>query len=150
MGSHFAGHAHEIRALDTYIKLVRAADAVHQRVNTALARYDLTTSQFGVLEAIYHLGTLCQKDIAVKVLKSTGNITLVIDNLEKRGLVERTRNLHDRRKTDVHLTADGVTLIKRILPGHVARIVDDLSILTPTEQAELGRLCRKLGLQVAE
>ena len=56
-----------------------------------MAAFDLTISQFGVLEALYHKGPLCQRDIAAKILKSTGNITMVIDNLEKRELVRRER-----------------------------------------------------------
>jgi MarR family 2-MHQ and catechol resistance regulon transcriptional repressor len=52
-------------------------------VHRVLAEPKLTISQFGVLEALYHKGPLCQRDIASKILKSTGNITLVIVNLEK-------------------------------------------------------------------
>lgn len=147
MGTHYNGTPEEIRALNVYIKLTRAADAVHARVNQHLTDHNLTVSQFGVLEAVYHLGPLCQKDIAAKVLKSTGNITFVIDNLEKRALVERRRNPDDRRMVDVYLTDAGRALIEEILPGHVALIAEDISILTPEEQAELQRLCRKLGLR---
>ena len=67
----------------------------------------LTISQFGVLEALHHKGPLCQRDIAVKILKSTGNITLVIDNLEKQGLVTRERTSEDRRYLTIRLTGQG-------------------------------------------
>lgn len=50
-----------------------------------------------MLEALYHKGPLCKRDIAAKILKSTGNITLLIDNLEKNGLVRRERDNEDRR-----------------------------------------------------
>src|SRR5512137_147164 len=85
------------RALNTFTKLMRAAESVTSRVHRVLAAPKLTISQFGVLEALYHKGPLCQKDIAAKILKSTGNITLVIDNLEKNGLVRRERDSEDRR-----------------------------------------------------
>lgn len=106
---------------------------------------NLTISQFGVLEALYHLGPMCQNDLAGKILKSSGNMTMVIDNLEKRSLVTRQRNPDDRRMVTVSLTKNGVDLIERILPEHVAAITDEMKILSPEEQIQLGELCRKLG-----
>ena len=47
-----------------------------------LADHDLTVSQFGVLEALHHRGTLSQRDLARKLLTSTGNISIVLKNLE--------------------------------------------------------------------
>lgn len=135
----------EKRSLDTYIKLMRAADTVTANAQRHLAQAGLTTSQFGVIEALFHLGPLCQRDIGKKILKSSGNITTVIDNLEKRGLVKRRPGAEDRRYVAVHLTAAGEELIRELFPSHAAGIVAELGVLTPQEQEELGRLCRKLG-----
>jgi MarR family 2-MHQ and catechol resistance regulon transcriptional repressor len=90
---------------------------------------------------------MCQSDIGAKLLKSSGNITLVIDNLEKRDLVRRERDPDDRRMVIVSLTEKGRDLIERIFPGHVAAILAEMSILTAAEQETLGRLCRQLGKQ---
>ncbi len=146
MGTHYQGTPDEIRALDVYIKLARAADAVTQRINSHLKEDGLTVSQFGVLEALYHLGSMCQTELASKILKSTGNLTLVIDNLERDGLVERQRDGADRRFVSVYLTPTGRQLIDRIFGPHVAGVVETMNALAPAEQAELARLCRKLGL----
>lgn len=146
MGTHYQGTPEEVRALDVYIKLARAADVVTQRINHHLKADGLTVSQFGVLEALYHLGPLCQTDLAGKILKSTGNLTLVIDNLERSGLVERQRDTVDRRFVSVHLTPAGHELISRIFQPHVAGVVETMSALTADEQEELAALCRKLGL----
>lgn len=145
MGTRYQGSKDEILALDAYIKLVRAADSVSSRIHRHLAEQDLTVSQFGVLEAVFHLGPLYQRDLAEKLLKSGGNMTLVIDNLEKRELVKREREADDRRCIKVCLTQKGQQLINQIFPTHVAAVIDEMSILTPNEQAELGRLCRLLG-----
>jgi MarR family transcriptional regulator, 2-MHQ and catechol-resistance regulon repressor len=150
MGTHYQGTPDEIRALDVYIKLSRAADAVTQRINRHLKEDGLTVSQFGVLEALYHLGPMCQTELAGKILKSTGNLTLVIDNLERGGLVERQRDTVDRRFVSVHLTPAGEELIGRIFRPHVAGVVDTMSALTAAEQEELARLTRKLGLAQRE
>jgi MarR family transcriptional regulator, 2-MHQ and catechol-resistance regulon repressor len=141
------GTAGEQQALDTFVKLMRATEAVSARVHQHLHDVDLTISQFGVLEALYHLGPLCQKDLAQKILKTGGNLTLVIDNLEKRQLVRRERDKSDRRIIQVHLTAEGEALIQIVFPRHVEIVVNDLSVLTTQEQAELAYLCRKLGRQ---
>jgi MarR family 2-MHQ and catechol resistance regulon transcriptional repressor len=65
--------------------------------------------------------------------------------LEKRELVKREREVDDRRCIKVCLTQKGHQLISRIFPSHVAAVVNEIGILTPDEQEELGRLCRKLG-----
>ena len=135
----------EKKALNVYTKLMRAAESVTVRTNRAMAASDLSISQFGVLEALFHKGPLCQRDIAVKILKSTGNITMVIDNLEKRGLVRRERGLEDRRYITIYLTDAGQTLIAEVFPRVMAAIVEEIGILELTEQDELGRLCKMLG-----
>jgi len=133
------------RSLNTYTKLMRAAESVTGRVSRAMA--GLTVSQFGVLEALYHKGPLCQRDIAAKILKSSGNITHVIDNLEKQGLVERVRGASDRRYLTVHPTVAGTELITRAFAGVEAAIVAEMSELTEQEQEQLGMLCKRLGLK---
>ena len=135
------------RALNTYTKLMRAAESVTVRVHRVLAAPKLTVSQFGVLEALYHKGPLCQRDLAAKILKSTGNITLVIDNLEKNGLVRRVRDNEDRRFLTVHLTETGSTLITKVFGDVEAAIVCEMASLPEHEQELLGTLCKKLGLR---
>ena len=147
MATHYQGTMAEIRAHNAYIKLVRASESVFGRIGQNLrAEGGLTLSQFGVLEALWHLGPLCQRDLGLKILKSSGNMTMVVDNLEKRQLVDWRQNAEDRRVTEVHLMAKGRALIKEIFPRHAAQITEELGRLTAAEQKQLGALCRKLGL----
>ena len=150
MASRFQGTRAEERALDTYVKLRRAINTLGVREAEVMRSAGLTESQFGVLEAVLHLGPLCQREIAAKILKSAGNLTTVIDNLERRGLVERQRGLEDRRVIHVHLTADGERLIRDLFPRHVAALVQSFNVLTTAEQERLGELCRRLGRQERE
>ncbi len=131
-------------ALETFVKLMRAAESVSTRVHAHLADVRLSISQFGVLEALYHLGPMCQRDIAEKILKSSGNLTLVIDNLQKRGLVLRQRDQQDRRFTIIELTVEGKGLIEGFFPGHARKISGVMAALSKEELRELSRLCRKL------
>ena len=146
MGTHYAGTDSEVRALDAYIKLSRAAESVSHRINAHLRDQDLTVSQFGALEALYHLGPMQSGELGEKILKSSGNMTLVIDNLVNRGLVFRQRRTDDRRCIDIHLTPVGKALITEIMPGHIAGVVAVMSALTNREQEKLAELCRALGL----
>jgi MarR family 2-MHQ and catechol resistance regulon transcriptional repressor len=145
MGTHYKGSTEEVRALDAYIKLMRAAESVSARIHRHLKDSELTVCQFGALEALHHLGPLCQRELGDKLLRSGGNITMVVDNLEKRGLVRRERCSEDRRMIRVNLTPSGARLIRRVFPNHAKAVADDLSVLSSAEAEDLGRLCRKLG-----
>ena len=137
----------ETKVLKLYTQLMRATSTVTEKMHKHLLDHKLSISQFGVIEALYHLGPLCQKDLGDKILKTSGNITLVIDNLEKTGLVRRERDSADRRRMVVKLTAAGNKLIREIFPNH-SKIAQTLfSVLEPAEQKSLGRLLKKLGLR---
>jgi MarR family 2-MHQ and catechol resistance regulon transcriptional repressor len=105
----------------------------------------LSLGQFAVLEALYHVGPLCLGDLARRILTSSGNLTLVIDNLEKQGLVKRQQEGRDKRFVLATITPLGRRLIARIFPSHALRITEVMGRLTPPEQEKLGDLCRKLG-----
>lgn len=141
----FKGSKKQMLALDTYIKLTRASDSIQARLNNAVSMQSLTISQFGVLEALMHLGPLCQNELGSKILKSNSNMTTVIDNLEKRGLVKRQRSLSDRRMIEIFLTDEGRELIEGLFPHHVSAIEEQFNVLTEAEQDQLGSLLRKLG-----
>ncbi len=147
MPTHYEGTEQEQLALDSYIKLQRAAETSLHRTTAHLSHHNLTTSQFAILEALYHLGTLSQRQLADKVLRSASNISIVLKAIEKRGLIERERDPSDNRYMQVQITEQGRALITSFFDEHVAGIVAEMSALTAAEQVELGRLCRKLGLR---
>ena len=149
MGTHYRGTETERRALDGYIKLARAAEATGATINDHLRDYGITVSQFGVLEALYHLGPMTAGELGEKILKSSGNMTLVVDNLVKGGLVTRKRRSDDRRCVEVQLTAEGRALLAQLWPQHVKRVVAAFSSLSTEEQEQFAALCRKLGLAQA-
>ncbi|MGE5323166.1 MAG: MarR family winged helix-turn-helix transcriptional regulator [Actinomycetota bacterium] len=133
------------RALNAYVKLARAANTAMAYARVGLEDADLTLSQFAVLEALYHVGPQNLGDLARRILTSSGNLTLVVDNLEKRGLVKRRQQGKDKRFVRASITPAGRKLIARIFPQHSQRIVEVMGRLTVAEQEQLGRLCRKLG-----
>jgi MarR family 2-MHQ and catechol resistance regulon transcriptional repressor len=146
MGTHYKGPAGVVRALDAYIKLMRAAGSVSARLAGFLTEVGLTTSQFGALEALLHLGPMGQCDLAAKLLQTGGNITMVVNNLERRGLVRRRRL---GRRVEVQLTPRGRRLIVAIFPRHARNIAREMGVLRAAGLAELGRLCKKIGKKEA-
>jgi len=145
MPTHYPGTRAERRTLDTFIKLTRCTNSLLARLAERNSVGGLTYSQFAVLEALYHLGPMTQGEVGQKVLKSGSNMTTVIDNLERDGLVRRERDTRDRRVVHVHLTEAGSSEVEAVLPGHVAALVEEFSILSAREQEALGELCKKLG-----
>lgn len=146
MGTKHKGTIAEIRVLNTWIKMVRALGKIKPLIEGHLQSEGLTPAQFGVLEIIYHLGPLCQKEISEKQLSSAGNITMVVNNLEKLKLVKRDRNPDDKRYYKVRLTEAGLKKIKIVFLKHTAKIMKVFSVLTKAEQAELSRLSKKIGM----
>ena len=145
MPTHYVGTRAEMRTLDTFIKLSRCTNSLLARLVQRETIGDLTYSQFAVLEALYHLGHMTQGEISNKVLKSGSNLTTVIDNLERDGMVRRERDVEDRRVIHVHLTEAGKVKVEAVFPGHVAALVDEFSVLSANEQKTLSELCKKLG-----
>jgi MarR family 2-MHQ and catechol resistance regulon transcriptional repressor len=145
MGTHFKGPKREVTALNTFITLRRASESLTSKLKLSLDRYGLSEGQFAVLDALYHLGSLSQKKLGSKLLKSGGNITMVIDNLERSGYVIRKRGKEDRRFFIIELTLKGKKKIEETLPAQVDLITVMLNTLSKSEQKELQKLCRKLG-----
>jgi MarR family 2-MHQ and catechol resistance regulon transcriptional repressor len=93
---------------------------------------------------------MSQREIGAKLLRSGSNITTVLDNIERRGLVTRTRRRDDRRAIEVTLTADGRRLIGTVFPQHARRIARLFDALPPPDRRRLGALCKTLGRSITE
>lgn len=145
MGTHYKGSEEEKSTLNAFIKLMRATESMNNRLARHLSDNNLTLSQFGTLEALLHLGPLNQRELGEKLLKSGGNITLVIDNLQKHDLVEKKTDPNDRRAVIISLTKKGRDFIEDYFPQHLDKIKEEFSCLNQKEKEQLGALCKKLG-----
>lgn len=91
---------------------------------------DVTPGLFGVLVVIEANPDLKQSDLARAAQLDRSTVVTVIDNLEKRGLVERRAALHDRRSNAIRLTAAGTTLLKKLkrqVAQHEKRLLQNFS-----------------------
>lgn len=120
--------------------------------NTAhiAAEYDLTLSQFGVLEALYHIGDLTVGEVKEKILSSDGTIPVVVKNLEKRGLLYRKQDPNDKRKSILSLTEQGRKVISEAYPVNEKMIRDQLSVWNGEEKRQLIALLRKFRTESKE
>lgn len=140
----------EERALRLWIALARCYSTFSRAVAQGLAEHGLTTPQFGVLEALHHLGPLSLGELADKLLVTGGNITYVMDRLEEQGLVYRDRSGEDRRIVQARLTAEGKELIVRVFGEHPAFIAGLVEPLAPDGQERLRDLLKALGRGIAD
>lgn len=137
-------------ALSLWVKLVRASSTFGKLTDENIQSFGLTEPQFGVLECLGHLGPLTLGELCKKQLVSGGNITCVMDNLEKEGLVERIPSKEDRRAILAQLTSKGKKLFDEIFTKHAKYVAEIASVLTDKEQEELSALLKKLGLGLRE
>ena len=137
-------------ALSLWVKLARASSTFSRLTNLDIQRYGLTQPQFSVIEALGHLGPMKMGSFCSKMLTSGGNITVVIDNLEKEGLVERIPFPKDRRATTVRLTSKGEKLFNDIFSKHAQFVTKVASVLDEEEQIQLSALLKKLGMALQE
>lgn len=137
-------------ALTMWVKLARASTTFGRLAGKDIERHGLTQPQFGVLEMLGHLGRLTTGDIARRMLVTGGCVTVILDNLEKEGLVERIRSSEDRRVVTIQMTSKGESTFKSIFRQHAGRVAELASVLSEEEQIQLSTLLRKLGLSLKD
>ena len=131
------------RALDS---LLRAEASVRRRLSADIGREGLSASGFSVLVVL----TIAGGELELRALRrrlrtSKANATEVVTTLEARGLVSRTRLLHDKRAAAVTLTALGQELVDRLFPEHTERVRTAFAVLDEAEKRQLADICRKLA-----
>lgn len=132
-------------ALHLYIALSRASQWVNAYADRDIRRHGLNRTEFGVLELLYHKGPQPIQQIGSKVLMSSGNITYVVDKLEKKQFVSRRTSTEDRRLIYAEITEEGKQFIERVFPQHAEVIDQALAGLTSEERAAASGLLKKLG-----
>ena len=134
-----------------FLVLWKAARAVESYAQKSVIELEIGGSDFAVLEALLHKGPLPVNEIGKKVLLTSGSITVAVDRLERKELVERRAHGTDRRARIVHLTKEGRKLITRAYTQHAADLERLVSAsLTPRERAALIRLLKRIGYRAVE
>jgi MarR family transcriptional regulator, 2-MHQ and catechol-resistance regulon repressor len=135
----------EVSGVHLWLVLWKAYDAVRAYAIKDIASLGIGLSDFAILERLLHKGPSPVNDIGAQVSLTSGSMTIAIDRLGARGLVERRSLAEDRRTRVVHLTAKGRKLIGCAFAAHSASMNKLGENLTPAERAHAVRLLKKLG-----
>ena len=115
------------------IALGRTYRNAHRKSSELFREKGLTLAQFTVLELLYN-----------RVLSSSGNITVVVRNLEQMGLVGRRDNPEDGRSYLIGITPKGKALMDETFAAHMANLEEAFSKLTTEEKETVVALLKKL------
>lgn len=124
--------------------LSRSLRAIHQNSETLFRQNGLTMAQFAVLEALLHKGDMTVQALIDSVLSTSGNMTVVIRNLERQGLVNRQKNPSDNRSFVICLTKQGKKLIDTVFADHMDFVQSALSAINDTEKETVINILKKL------
>ena len=121
-----------------------AARVGHRLLVEALATHDLRLPHFAVRTALSDFGPLPQHELADRLAINRSHLVGYLDDIEQRGLVQRERDPHDRRRQNVALTPSGRTQLRRLHDVALRSQAEFLRVLTEHEQQTLVTLLRRV------
>lgn len=131
--------------LNLFIAMKRANAYLDKASAPLFAKHGLTSSQFAVLEVLYHKGNLSIGEVQDKILSSTGTMPLIIKNLEKQGFILKTQCKNDKRKFYLELSPTGEELIAEVFKENAGQIEEDFSVLNEEEKETFLYLLKKVS-----
>lgn len=136
--------------LSLVIALHRTNNKIDRKTSRLVGEYDLSLGQFGVLETLYHKGSLTVGQVQEKILSTVGTIPMIVSNLVKKGLIKRCKDKNDKRKCILKLTKKGRDLIAIVFPKNEELILEEMNVLSQDEKETLLALLKKLTLGRAD
>ena len=145
MGTKFNGSTDEKLPLDCFIKLFRASEVIKNNSTRIVNERGFSDGQFFVLDTLYHLGSMSQKLLSEKIMRTEGNLTMIISNLLKRKLIKRIRSKDDERVFIISITDKGKSEYEKTFPFFLEAVKNGFSVLTKEEKIFFQNICKKLG-----
>lgn len=127
------------------IGIMRASNLLVDDLKKTLKKYPINATEFSVMEFLYSKGEKSIQEIRDRILLASGSATYVIDNLEKKGYVNRIVNQNDRRVAYIKLTEAGKDLINDIFPTHKKNTKKIFNDLTNGELITLKEILKKIN-----
>lgn len=115
-------------------RLIQAKELYTKELNK---KYQVSASQLNCLLALYENGPLPPSQIARRIMVKSSTVTGIIDRLEQKGLVQRTRTSRDRRVITVELTDSGTSLSEHAPPPIQQKIIEGLKRLPENEMKKI-------------
>lgn len=132
-------------ALRLLVVMSRALRAVTEPARHQAKQWDLSPTELGVLEVLFHKGPLPLSALAERILITGASTTYTVKRLEARGLMRRRPSTEDQRFVFGELTAAGHALVAEIFPLHAEQIRQSMQGLSLKEKRQAAELLKRLG-----
>ena len=139
------GDSRTKESIRTWLRLLSCETVIEQQLRSLFrTHFSVTLPQFDVLSELERTGEqMTMSELSRELMVSNGNVTGVIDRLEKNGFVTRTRAEHDRRVQYIELTPKGLGEFNEMARHHASWLDDMLSDLSMNDMASLQQLLLK-------
>ena len=133
-------------AASVWLVMMKAHRSLQALMDRSIASLGIGLSDFMILEALLHKGSMPISVLGEKVHLANASMTAAIDRMGERGLVQRQSGEADRRVRTVELTPCGRALIEKLYRQHERDIDALMSTLCTAERAALRGSLKKVGL----
>ena len=128
----------------------RVINTLRRENNKLILKHNLTLGQFAVMEALYSKGRLSTGEVMEKILSTSGNIPVIVKNLEKDGFITRKQDESDKRRFILDLTDKGKDLMDEIVPENLKFMDELISLWDDEDKKELIILMNKFRRKYEE
>lgn len=133
------------KELKSMIVMFKAYQSLIEVIKEDIKETDFDFNEFTVLEVIYHKKRITVTDIKEKVLVASSSLTYILDKLEKKALITRTKSEIDKRIIYVELTDNGTKISDKVFPKHYDVLKEVFNVLSDSEKNTLTSLLKKVG-----
>jgi len=127
-----------------WVAVGRACNAMQIVMSRALQPLDLKTPHLDILVNLYRFEGLTQQDLARKLLVGRSNMSMLLPQMEKRGLIERRTDESDKRVLRLYLTEEGRAVTEQAIAIQMQVIDRSMEISTPEECDMVGDLMNRM------
>lgn len=138
------------KSMAVYISMSRVINTLRRENNKLILKHNLTLGQFAVMEALYSKGRLSTGEVMEKILSTSGNIPVIVKNLEKDGFITRKQDEADKRRFILDLTDKGKDLMDEIVPENLKFMDELISLWDDEDKKELIILMNKFRRKYEE
>jgi MarR family transcriptional regulator, 2-MHQ and catechol-resistance regulon repressor len=132
-------------SLSTWVEIMKAFNKIRALEMELIEANGLTIGQFSLLELLHHRGSQTIGAATKLAMSSPGNMTVVVKNLLKSGMITSEKHEDDKRSAVLSITQKGSELIASMFPEHSKRIDSFLAALSMEEKEVVRALLRKLN-----
>ncbi len=133
-----------------WIAVAKASQIIHQKLAKALTSLDIKVPHLDILANLYRFEGISQQDLARKLLVGRSNISMLLPQIEKRGLIERRPDERDKRILRLHLTEKGRELTRKALAIELELIEYSMSTTSEDECNHVGDVMKRMISRMEE